>query len=61
MGSFLPVSEAKERGWSQKAVLGGVSVCRDRETVDVGDVLPLSLPYQVQSLSLNGLEAVGQH
>lgn len=60
MGSFLPISEAKERGWSQKAFLGGVSVCRDRGTVNVGDVLPLSPAVRgrkaVSTLSSTGPE-----
>lgn len=60
MGSFLPVSEGKERGWSQKAALGGVSLCRDHGTVDVGDFLPLSPAVRgrkaVSTLSSTGPE-----
>ena len=43
MGSFLPISEGKGRGCSQKAVLSGAFLSGDHGTVDAGEVLLLSL------------------
>lgn len=51
MGSFLPVSEGKERGCSQKAVLSGAFLSGDHGTVDAGEVLLLSLADERKAMS----------